>query len=289
MGLVGMTWLMRAPLRRGYKTLIVDVNSKGVCVITLNRPKKKNAFNVAMYEELGEALEKASSSNEIKVAVVTGAGDFYSSGNDLSNFSQLMHPLTMAAQSRLLLRDFVNHFLTLRKPLICAVNGPAIGIAVTALGLADYVIASKTATFKTPFAELAQSPEGCSSFTFPRLMGEEAANNILWRGATLTANQACQANLVHEVVEDTSRLLPRALEYAESLASLPPNDPKLVKNVTKMGVEQLQKVNEEECAVLEKKWISKECFEALSSYLSSRKMHTAAFVLRYYSIYRSIN
>ena len=68
-------------------------------------------------------------------------------------------------------RKFVGSFIDFPKPLIAAINGPAVGISVTVLGLFDIVYATDRATFHTPFMELGQSPEGCSSFTFPRIMG----------------------------------------------------------------------------------------------------------------------
>ena len=68
-------------------------------------------------------------------------------------------------------RSFVEAFINFPKPLVCAVNGPALGITVTTMALADLVYAADNATFHTPFMTLGQSPEGCSSYTFPRIMG----------------------------------------------------------------------------------------------------------------------
>jgi len=99
--------------------------------IKLNRPRKKNAFNQVMYEELMGALHQASGESSCRVVFLTGSGDFYSSGNDLANFSRIAHPLTIAKQSRKLCHDFVDSFVSCTKPIVCAVNGPAIGIAAT--------------------------------------------------------------------------------------------------------------------------------------------------------------
>uniref|UniRef100_A0A8R1ERW8 Uncharacterized protein n=1 Tax=Caenorhabditis japonica TaxID=281687 RepID=A0A8R1ERW8_CAEJA len=86
------------------------------------------------------------------------------------------------------------------KPLIGLVNGPAVGIAVTVLGLFDYVIASDRATFHTPFAPLGQSPEGCSSYTFPLLMGPLKASELLLFCKKISAETAKSYGLVNEVV-----------------------------------------------------------------------------------------
>ena len=127
-----------------------------LATIVLNKPKKKNAFSKVMYHELDATLRMLSKKDDVKVIFLTGSGDYYSSGNDLSNFSEIMHPLTIAKQSREICYSFVDSFICCTKPIIVAVNGPAYGIAVTTLGLCDKVFASDTATFKTPFAELGQ-------------------------------------------------------------------------------------------------------------------------------------
>lgn len=77
----------------------------------------------------------------------------------------------MAEESAKRMTTFVAAFIDFSKPLIAAVNGPCIGIAATTLGLCDQVYASPTAWFQTPFSQLGQSPEGCSSYTFPKMMG----------------------------------------------------------------------------------------------------------------------
>lgn len=147
-----------------YKTLLLSYSGddNALATVVLNRPKKKNAFSREMYDELGVALRDLSENKKVKVILLTAAGDNFSSGNDLSNFSQIMHPLTMAKQSREICYSFVDSFVSCKKSIVVAVNGPAFGIAVTVLGLCDRIFSSTTATYKTPFAELGQVSNICA-------------------------------------------------------------------------------------------------------------------------------
>lgn len=109
-----------------FRTINVVI-SDNVAIITLDRPRKKNAFSKAMYKELEIALRSASENSAVKVIMLIGSGDYYSSGNDLSNFSEIKHPLTIAKEARQVLFSFVDSFVTCTKPIVVAVNGPAIG------------------------------------------------------------------------------------------------------------------------------------------------------------------
>lgn len=111
---------------RSYKT-IDSITEDKILIIKLNRPRKKNAFSKLMYSELENALRTASTNINIKVILLTGSGDFYSSGNDLSNFSELKHPLSIAKEAKQICYSFVDSFIQCTKPIIVSVNGPAIG------------------------------------------------------------------------------------------------------------------------------------------------------------------
>ncbi|XP_002741676.1 enoyl-CoA delta isomerase 2-like [Saccoglossus kowalevskii] len=156
-----------------YKQIKVTVED-GVCTILLNRPAKKNAINLEMYNEIGVALNEIGKDPKVVLAVVTGAGDYYCSGNDLENFMNIdpskIHEF--AKEGADVLRQFVASFINFPKPLIGAINGPVVGVAVSTLSLFDVVYATDRATFHTPFTALGQSPEGCSSVLFPRIMGQ---------------------------------------------------------------------------------------------------------------------
>jgi peroxisomal 3,2-trans-enoyl-CoA isomerase len=168
-----------------------------VLYIELNRPKRKNAFNMAMYSDLFRAMQWASKSLEINVVVITGnptstPHEFFSSGNDLNNYSDAVSkgkaPEIVAREIDQMLRGFVEMFIYFPKVLIAAVNGPAFGIAVTLLALFDFVYAKDTANFTTPFTRLAMSPEGCSTYTFPRMFGHKA-NDLLLMSETISAKE----------------------------------------------------------------------------------------------------
>ncbi|XP_042239873.1 LOW QUALITY PROTEIN: enoyl-CoA delta isomerase 2-like [Homarus americanus] len=126
-----------------YKTILVSCEN-GLRIITLNRPEKKNAITVEMYNEWIEALKEAGEDPNTVITAITGSGDYYCSGNDLSNFTNIdpsnMHQYSQ--ESGKLLNRFVNAFIDFPKPLIAVVNGPAIGVSVTVMGMFDAVYAS---------------------------------------------------------------------------------------------------------------------------------------------------
>jgi peroxisomal 3,2-trans-enoyl-CoA isomerase len=144
-----------------------------VCRIEFNRPKKFNAITFDMYNGIVKALEEASANKDVKFVVFSGAGQYYCSGNDLSNFEKAasVGKEKMADQARELFQRYVAAFIDFDKPIIGLINGPAVGISVTLLPLFNIVWAADTATFSTPFVSLAQSAEGTSTYTFPYLMG----------------------------------------------------------------------------------------------------------------------
>ncbi|NWU69824.1 ECI2 isomerase, partial [Pterocles burchelli] len=254
----------------GYETLLVTTKNN-ITKIMFNRPDKKNAINHKMYREIIKALEEAGK-DDSTIAVITGNGDYYSSGNDLSNFGHTQPGAVekMAEDGAVLLKEFVGHFIDFPKPLIAVVNGPAIGICVTLLGLCDVVYASDRATFHTPFGQLGQSPEGCSSYLFPKIMGLAKANEILLFNKKLTAAEACAQGLVTEVFPDRT-FQKEVWARLEAYASLPKNalaaSKQLLRSIDK---EKLHAVNSQECEVLKERWLSDECMNALVNFFQRK-------------------
>ncbi|XP_075069108.1 enoyl-CoA delta isomerase 2-like [Mixophyes fleayi] len=255
---------------RKYETLQVSCQDN-ITTISLDRPEKKNAITLQMYEEIGLALAEAAKDDSV-ITVLTGRGDYFCSGNDLNNFTNI--PLEgkekMSSDAAVILQAFVSKFIDFPKPLIAVVNGPAVGISVTILGMFDLVYATDRATFHTPFSQLGQSPEGCSSYTFPRIMGLSKAVEVLLFNKLLTAHEACKLGLVTEVFPD-STFKKEVWERLKSYGSLPKNSLAFSKQlIRETDKEKLHAVNVQECERLKERWLSEECMNAIISFFQNK-------------------
>lgn len=258
-----------------YSTLAVTLEG-GMRVIKLNRPNKKNSITEQMYDEWCAALDEAGKDDATSIAVLTGAGDYYCSGNDLSNFTKVtdLSPASiqkMAEGASVRLNKYVSAFIDFPKPLVAVVNGPAVGIAVTTLGLCDLVYATDKASFHTPFSALGQSPEACSSYTFPNIMGPAKASELLCFNRKITAQEACDWGLVTEVFPEGTfqqEVWPRLKQYAK----FPKKSMMVAKELSRGPLRKsLHKVNEQECEFLVERWQSQDCMNAIQAFFSRKK------------------
>ncbi|XP_051025952.1 enoyl-CoA delta isomerase 2 isoform X2 [Acomys russatus] len=249
---------------------LMVTSEDGITKIMFNRPTKKNAITYEMYQDIILALKNASTDNTV-ITVFTGSGDYYSSGNDLTNFTRATGGMEEAAnKGAVVLREFVDSFIDFPKPLVAVVNGPAVGISVTLLGLFDAVYASDRATFHTPFSHLGQSPEACSSYTFPKMMGPAKATEMLLFGKMLTAREAWAQGLVTEVFPERN-FEEEVWTRLKAYAKLPPNAMRISKElIRKHDKGKLHEVNAEECTVLKARWLSEECINAIMSFVSRK-------------------
>ncbi len=195
--------------------LVLVARGDGVTTLTLNHPRRLNGWTLAMMTALREALAAAAADEDTRVVVLTGADPYYSAGVDLSGSLRLDHPRKLRAAIVAQNRALFDLFIDFPKPLIAAVNGPAIGASVTTATLCDAIVASEKATFSTPFAALGVPAEGCSSVQFPRLLGEENARRLLgpegWKptGAEAVAIGLAEAVVPHERLLDEASALAR--------------------------------------------------------------------------------
>lgn len=196
-------------------TVNISQNPEGVLTLTLQRPDKKNALSLAMYNQLTEALQQADRDPAVKVVVLQGSASCFSSGNDLQDFLTAgelnAHHPTVA---------FLYQLNAFSKPIVAAVAGLAIGIGTTALLHCDLVYAAPGCRFQMPFSQLGLCPEAASSLLLPQLVGYQRAAQYLLLGEAFDTDQAEAMGLVNQQVASTA-LLTFAADKALALAKLP--------------------------------------------------------------------
>ncbi|OLS60211.1 enoyl-CoA hydratase-related protein [Pseudomonas putida] len=210
--------------------LILHALDQGLLTLTLNRPDKLNALNAEMYRQLGERLMAAEQDPQIEVILITGGSSCFSAGNDLHDF--LDNPPEDREHPVFRLMRVV---LGLRKPLIAAVNGPAIGIGTTLLLHCDQVVVSKGAKLRMPFAPLGLCPEFGSSLLLPRLLGHVRAARLLLGNEALNGQQAVDWGLASEVHEDGDACLEAARALARRWQRMPQEALRISKELLKAG------------------------------------------------------
>jgi len=187
---------------------------RGVRLLTLDRPDVLNAFDADQFELMAERIVEAREDAATKVVVVTGAGRAFSAGNDLNG-----RP-TPGRTYRYGFEGLVDAVIDLPKPLVLAVNGLGVGWGATICGLADAVFMAESARLRCPFSTLGLTAEGASTYTFPRIMGPQAAARFLLGAEWWSAAQCRADRLALEVLPDEG-FLDRVLAFAHGLAALP--------------------------------------------------------------------
>ncbi len=189
----------------------------GIARVTLHRPDKLNAFTNRMQRELGAALDAIDADPAVRAVVVTGDGRAFCAGADLGSGERSLSGGARAAESG---RDpggvLALRILDCTKPVIAAVNGPAIGVGATMTLPMDARFAAPTAAFGFVFTRLGIVPEACSSWFLPRLVGVPTALDWLLPGRRVAAHDAAAAGLVRAVADD---VVGAATDYARELAT----------------------------------------------------------------------
>ncbi len=186
---------------------------QGLLTLGLNRPKQRNAINLAMYEALSLAIDKAPA--DCHAILIHGMGGHFTAGNDLADFQNIN---SMAADSPAI--DFLRSLINTDIPVIAAVQGYAVGIGVTLLQHCDFVFAEPNTKFKMPFVSLGLCPEGGTTVLLESLVGRRKTSRWILQGAEFNATEALQAQLISEIV-DTDSSLQVARLCAQELATQP--------------------------------------------------------------------
>ena len=207
-------------------SILTETVAPGVLQITMNRPERKNALDRASYQGLIDAIESAEADDGVRAMVVTGAGNCFTSGNDIKDFAAVAESGPRVAM------DFLNAISGAAKPIVAAVEGFAVGIGATMLLHCDLAYAGKGASFRMPFVTLGLCPEGASSYLLPLIAGSKKAAELLMLGEAFGPETAREAGLVNAVAEEGAALA-MAIDKACALAALPPQSVALTKSLLK--------------------------------------------------------
>jgi 2-(1,2-epoxy-1,2-dihydrophenyl)acetyl-CoA isomerase len=200
------------------QTLLVDRTANGVVTLTLNRPERKNAMNRAMFDELLEVFREVDASTSDRVLVITGAGDAFCSGADLSDRGSDTRPPLARLHW---VADIALTLHRIPKPVIAKVNGVAVGAGMNlALGC-DLIVASEQARFSEIFVRRGLSVDFGGSWLLPRLIGLHRAKELAFFGDVITAKDAAELGLVNRVVA-ADTLDAFVADWADRLAAGPP-------------------------------------------------------------------
>lgn len=189
--------------------------ASGILTITINRPDKKNALTADMYADLAREVANACQNEMVRVVVLRGEGENFTSGNDISLFVQTSET---PAESPAL--AFMKAVSQLQKPLIACVRGYAIGIGATVLCHCDFVIATPDAQIRFPFVDLGLCPEFASTLLLPSLVGKRKAKEWMLLCNFISASEALEAGLINQVL--SPKLADdRVAQIAANLSSKP--------------------------------------------------------------------
>src|SRR5437899_773474 len=250
---------------------VISELSGSILRIQLNRPEKKNAMTSSMYTTIADLLNSAAKDDRVRVALLHGAGDSFSAGNDLEDFMKNPPGPGESPQARLM-----HALINFEKPLVAVVEGLAIGGGTAVLAHCAFVYAAESAKFQLPFVNLALVPEFGSSYLLPLRFGHVRAAELILLGKPFDASRAADLGLVTQVVPE-EKLLATATETARALAEKPAAAvqacKRLIKQAFREQLEQAVKLENEEFAVRVRSDEAKEVFQA---FFAKRRPASAA-------------
>jgi enoyl-CoA hydratase/carnithine racemase len=253
------------------KEIVVTENA-GVLEISIQRPERKNALTHAMYTAINQAFEYAEATASVRVALMTGTEDCFTSGNDMVDFLK-SPPIGDEAPVMI----FLGKLATFSKPLIAAVNGPAVGVGTTMLLHCDLVYVGESAKLQMPFTSLGLCPEAGSSYLLPMLMGHQRAAELLMLGETIDARRACELGVANAVLADADYLA-HARKQAARVVAQPAAAVRLTKQLMREPfMATLRSHMKTEGDAFGKRLVSPEAREAMQAFMEKRKPDFSKF------------
>jgi enoyl-CoA hydratase/carnithine racemase len=243
-----------------------------IAYVELARLDKKNALTGEMYGQLADAIAAADKDAQARVVMLRGAPDCFCAGNDVGDFLK-RPPLVEGSPSA----RFFFAMQELRKPMVAAVGGPAVGIGTTMLLHCDFVYVSDEARLAMPFVSLGLVPEFASSLVLPQLMGHRRAAEKLLLGDPFTAEQAVECGIASAVLP-AAEVVNHARRIAERFNSLPPGAVRQAKRLLREPQhEQILQTIRSEAQIFADRLRSPEAMEAFQAFFQKRKPDFSKF------------
>ncbi len=244
-----------------------------VQIIRLNRPERKNALSQAMYSALADAILNAENDDTIRCSLITGTAECFTAGNDLGDFAAgPVGDFETSPVGRLLFG-----MASITKPVVAAVNGPAVGIGTTLLLHCDMVYAGDNTGFQMPFANLGLCPEGGSSLLLPEWLGRVRAAELLMLGGLLDAAKALELGLINRIC-DPAATESEAMDACRKLAAQPPAAIRATKRLlNRRNQADLKAAMLAEGELFGERLRSPEAAEAFTAFMEKRKPDFSAF------------
>lgn len=252
-----------------FETILVE-RKDGVELITLNRPERLNAWTYRMGAELAAAVAAANADDEVIAMVVTGAGRGFCAGADIGDVFKAQAEGQTTRPGGDAPRDWVG-LVRDSKPMVAAINGPAVGVGLTQVLPMDYLIAARGAKLSVRFVKMGLVPELASSHFLGLRMGFGRASELMLTGRTLEADEALAIGLVDRVT-DADALLPVAFEVARAMGENPQAALRMIKRLLTRNVAEsdLALVQKRELEALKECYASPEHREAINAFLEKR-------------------
>jgi enoyl-CoA hydratase/carnithine racemase len=213
----------------GSEVLVED--AFGVRTLFLNRPDRRNALNEALVSRCAEELERADSDDSVRALVLTGCGTSFCAGGDLRTVGE---DRTAEQQKDFVLKHVFRisrALAVLDKPVIAAINGPAVGAGMDIALMCDIRFASSSATLTEGYIAVGVPPGDGGAWLLPRIIGTARALDLLWTGRAVRADEALAMGLIEFVAPD-GELMAEATLYAAKLAEAPQMAIRMIKRMT---------------------------------------------------------
>jgi enoyl-CoA hydratase/carnithine racemase len=254
-----------------YKTIEL-IKEEEIAFIYLNRPNVLNALNEAMKEELIHALRDTEEDDNTRVLILSGRGRGFCAGADLNRFKEIQESdKEHKRKSRFGSIDFPRAFVQYPKPIIAAINGPAYGFGFTVTLTCDIRLASEKAKFSLAFVRIGVTPEFCSTYFLPRLIGYGKAAELIFTARPFDAHEALEIGAINDVFPH-HRLMPEAKKIAKQIAAMPPTAVQNSKEILRHGMQStLDQVIQHEAVVFFDAMKTDEHRLALSKLMSEMK------------------